>query len=62
MKKIVQSPSNLSRRGSSDVEIEPIPEPTKSQEDVYDKEVKKKYGARSKSVVEYSDPQTLLAE
>lgn len=59
LKKIAQSPSVQSRQGSSNGEI---PEPTKSQEAEFDKEIKEQIGARSNSVVEYADPPDLLPE
>ena len=59
LKKIAQSPSVQSRQGSSNGEI---PDPTKSQEAEFDKEIKEQIGARSNSVVEYADPPGLLPE
>ena len=61
LNEIVQSPSVQSRRDSADdVGIDQIEEPTKSQEDAFDREVKDQVGARTNSVVEYADPPGVL--
>ena len=58
MKKVTQSPGARSRRSSNGE----YPEPTKSQEAEFDKEVKEQIGARANSVVEYADNPPLLSK